>query len=153
MYIYFEVNPNRFECFFLCVYYKRNIEHFFFQGTLLPGQSVQVNNTVSKKRNHNNNNINNNNNYNNNHLKQKKGGDASLKSRDFAKATATSAAATKAKAEWELEETPIYLAIAGYISYAFIFFVGYIREAIWGIGPVDGSKTFRYAQLCWLVGS
>ena len=46
----------------------------------------------------------------------------------------------------EFEETPIYLAIAGYISYAFIFFVGYIREAIWGIGPVDGSKIFRDAN-------
>ncbi len=34
------------------------------------------------------------------------------------------------------ECTPLHLALFGYISYVFIFLVGYIREFIWGTGPL-----------------
>merc|ERR1712004_567385 len=38
------------------------------------------------------------------------------------------------------EETPLHLAVAGYIGYYFLFIIGYIREWLYGIGPVTGPN-------------
>lgn len=38
------------------------------------------------------------------------------------------------------EVTPLYLAVAGYLSYFILFLVGYVREFLWGIGPLGELK-------------
>ena len=38
------------------------------------------------------------------------------------------------------EKTPTSMAIAGYISYIFLFVVGYLREFLWGTGPLGRAK-------------
>ena len=38
------------------------------------------------------------------------------------------------------EKTPMYLVVAGYLSYMVLNVVGYLREIIFGIGPIRGSN-------------
>merc|ERR1712062_702742 len=48
-------------------------------------------------------------------------------------------AAKKSKNGVEFEKTPLHLAIAGYISYMFLFVVSWLRELFYGMGPLRGS--------------
>ena len=43
------------------------------------------------------------------------------------------------------EKTPLYLAVAGYLSYVVLNIVGYLRELIFGIGPIRGNDKFKLA--------
>lgn len=43
-------------------------------------------------------------------------------------------------------QTPLYLAIFGYISYTFLFCVSWIRELIYGMGPHRGSNQHRFIE-------
>lgn len=45
-----------------------------------------------------------------------------------------------AEIEEEFERTPIYVAIAGYFSHMFLVFCGYLREFIFGKGPLNGRS-------------
>ena len=60
-------------------------------------------------------------------------------------------------AEDKLEPVPLVWAIMSYISYIFLVVTGYLRELIWGIGPIDtpfGREFNRegYAPLEWDPG-
>lgn len=44
------------------------------------------------------------------------------------------------------EKTPLGMAIAGYICYMFLFCIGWIREFLFGLGPVRGSSANRYQE-------
>ena len=46
----------------------------------------------------------------------------------------------------EFEKTPLHLAIAGYISYMFLFCVGWLRETIFGLGPINGSQKNKFQE-------
>ena len=43
-------------------------------------------------------------------------------------------------------QTPLYLAIFGYISYTFLFCVSWIRELIYGLGPHRGRNRHRFLE-------
>ena len=43
-------------------------------------------------------------------------------------------------------QTPLYLAIFGYISYTFLFCVSWIRELVYGIGPHRGKNKHRFIE-------
>ena len=43
-------------------------------------------------------------------------------------------------------QTPLYLAIFGYISYTFLFCVSWIRELIYGLGPHRGRNKHRFIE-------
>ena len=45
-------------------------------------------------------------------------------------------------------QTPIYLAIFGYISYTFLFCVSWLRELIYGMGPHRGKNRHRFIEKC-----
>ena len=49
-------------------------------------------------------------------------------------------AAKKSKNGVEFEKTPLHLAIAGYVSYMFLFVVSWLRELLYGMGPLRGSS-------------
>ena len=51
----------------------------------------------------------------------------------------TSPKSTYSEAD-NFEEPPFRYSIAGYISYIFLFVVGYVREFLWGMGPLGGAK-------------
>ena len=44
--------------------------------------------------------------------------------------------AKRSKRHERFEKTPWYLVVAGYVSYALLFLIGHVREAIWGFGPI-----------------
>lgn len=59
---------------------------------------------------------------------------------------------SKVIAEEKLENVPLYWAIMSYISYIFLVVTGYLRELIWGIGPINTTfgrefKREGYAPL------
>ncbi len=52
--------------------------------------------------------------------------------------TTTSSSRTRVRAmEDKLERPPLYWAILSYVSYIFLVVTGYLRELIWGIGPIN----------------
>ena len=42
--------------------------------------------------------------------------------------------------EDHFEEPPLRYSVAGYVSYVFLFVVGYVREFIWGSGPLGKAQ-------------
>ncbi len=41
------------------------------------------------------------------------------------------------------EETPMYVRASGYFSHLFLIVVSYMREALFGVGPLDGKMLYR----------
>ena len=42
------------------------------------------------------------------------------------------------------EKTPLYLVVAGYLSYLVLNIVGYFRELVYGIGPIHGHDDSKF---------
>jgi hypothetical protein len=51
--------------------------------------------------------------------------------------TSSSSNTRVSQREDKLEKAPLHWAIMSYISYIFLVVTGYLRELIWGIGPID----------------
>ena len=55
--------------------------------------------------------------------------------------------------EEKLERPPLLWAVKSYISYIFLVVAGYLRELIWGIGPIGDFKTVIEKSLGLSVGA
>lgn len=60
-----------------------------------------------------------------------------------AKVAESSTISANTRTNDKFEETPLHLAVAGYISYMFLFVVSWLRELVYGMGPVRGANMHR----------
>lgn len=62
------------------------------------------------------------------------------------KTTNSSSGKRLRKSEEVFEAVPLYWNIMSYISYIFLVVTGYLRELIWGIGPIDTPFGREYGR-------